>query len=193
MSNNDETTAKKGRKKKAKAETLASEEKKVETKEEGPLLEGTSRKKKKINKLKESEEPICVRIKAIRETLGITMYELARRLNFSGPAISDLEKGKFRPGHDFYFRIYHEFKVNLYYLLFGLGPMFLNDEHMAVLLSKVPPTYSKDENKFRRYFDDSPLFKYDMLIFFRHYIVNPENRAKVDNDVKNNEIVGELY
>ncbi|MCP5051107.1 MAG: helix-turn-helix transcriptional regulator [bacterium] len=72
----------------------------------------------------DNNNDIAARLKAIREALGFTQTEFAQKIGSSGPSISELEKGKYKPNLDMIIRMATDFKVNLYYIIFGQGKMF---------------------------------------------------------------------
>jgi len=65
------------------------------------------------------------RLKKIREALKLRQKEIAQRLNISSPSYSELESGKYKPNFELISNLSREFNVNLYYLIFGEGDMFL--------------------------------------------------------------------
>ncbi len=65
------------------------------------------------------------RIKQVLKHLKLTQKESAARLGISIASLSEIENDKYKPGHDFFYNMVKEFKVNLYYLYFGKGDMFI--------------------------------------------------------------------
>ncbi|MCP5049952.1 MAG: helix-turn-helix transcriptional regulator, partial [bacterium] len=70
------------------------------------------------------ENDVAKRLKAIREALGLKQNHFAQRLHVSGPLLSELESGKYKPKFNLIVNLVREFNVNLYYLYFGEGEMF---------------------------------------------------------------------
>lgn len=64
------------------------------------------------------------RLKKIRLELDLKQSELAARLSVKASTISEIETGKYNPNYEILYYLAHEFKVNLYYLMFGEGEMF---------------------------------------------------------------------
>lgn len=64
------------------------------------------------------------RLKKIRMELDLKQSELAARLSVKSSTISEIETGKYNPNYDILYYLAREFKVNLYYLMFGEGEMF---------------------------------------------------------------------
>lgn len=110
---------------------------------------------------------IAGRIRAIRETLKLTQKQLARRLDISGPSLSEFENGKNHPNFDFIYNIYREFGVNLYYLLYGEGEMF--EERGGPISKRLEILVGKNEDvaQFLHYFEKSTVMRYFLLSHFK--------------------------
>jgi transcriptional regulator with XRE-family HTH domain len=74
------------------------------------------------------ENVFAERLKLTRETLKLKQKEFAARLNISAASYSEIESGKYKPNYEFIYNLAKEFNVNLYYLLFGKGDMFLEPD-----------------------------------------------------------------
>jgi len=63
-----------------------------------------------------NEENIAMgrRLREIRKKIGVSQMGLGEQLGISVPGVSDLENGKYRPGHDFLRNIALHYNVNLY-------------------------------------------------------------------------------
>jgi transcriptional regulator with XRE-family HTH domain len=111
---------------------------------------------------------IASRIRAIREALQLTQKELARRLNISGPTLSEFENGKHAPNFEFIFNINQEFDVNLYYLLYGEGEMF--EERGGPLIMQLDGLckQNKDVRKLLEYINYSTVIRYYLLSQFEY-------------------------
>ena len=77
------------------------------------------------------KKTIAERVKSIRKTLKLTQEELSQKINVSTTYICQVEKEKYKPNCDFLENISRVLNVNLYWLLFGQGEMFLDP---AILL-----------------------------------------------------------
>ncbi len=122
------------------------------------------------------ESTFASRLKAARLDLGIKQKEFASRLNISPPTLSEIEAGKYKPGFDFISNIARVFKVNLYFLLFGIGEPFLDPEELK---TRVKPNYAASEKEVERflwYFQRSPLVQFFLLGHFRS-LLSSEKRA----------------
>lgn len=108
-----------------------------------------------------------IRLKQVRKTLRLTQKEFAESLKISGATLSELESGKYKPGHDFFVNISIAFEVNLYYLLFGRGNMFLDPTQAYSERSDDFAVNLKDVSEFFHYFERSQLVQYSTLANFR--------------------------
>ncbi|MCP4146433.1 MAG: DUF3387 domain-containing protein [bacterium] len=68
------------------------------------------------------------RIKLVREQLEFTQIQLAESTSNSRDTIMQIENGQVKCGIDFLFYVSDVFGVNLYYLVHGIGDMFLNQK-----------------------------------------------------------------
>ncbi|MCP5102119.1 MAG: helix-turn-helix transcriptional regulator [bacterium] len=108
-----------------------------------------------------------IRLKQVRKSLRLTQKDFAERLKISGATLSELESGKYKPGHDFFVKISSAFDVNLYYLLFGEGEMFLDPTHAYAERSENFAVNLKDVREFFHYFERSQLVQYSTLAHFK--------------------------
>jgi transcriptional regulator with XRE-family HTH domain len=110
---------------------------------------------------------IASRIRAIRESLNLTQKQLARRLNVSGPTLSEFENGNHQPNFEFIYNIHREFYVNLYYLLYGEGEMF--EERGGPLSQRLERLckQNKDVTRLLEYFERSTVIRYYLLSQFK--------------------------
>jgi transcriptional regulator with XRE-family HTH domain len=123
------------------------------------------------------------RLRQIRLQLKLKQKEFAEKLGISGPALSEIENNKYKPGHDFFVSLASEYNVNLYYLLFGDGYMFIdsmNDPSSG--LSRYAAS-NEQVSKFLYYFERSPIVQYYILGQFRRFI--QEEREAIERDIEN--------
>lgn len=123
---------------------------------------------------------IGLRMRAIRKELGYKQKDFSRELNISPAGLSDIESGNGKPRHDVIFNLAHKFDVNVRYLLHGNGEMFVND---SIEKSIVPETYGPNTEflrEFLKYFKESTLVRYEMMSYFRTYILEKENLIEKD-------------
>jgi transcriptional regulator with XRE-family HTH domain len=128
------------------------------------------RKKKMIEQ--ENKNTVGYRIKQIRKTLNLKGKDFAPRIKISGPSLSELEKGKYYPNFEFLVNISREFNVNLYYLLFGEGDMFMDTGSRTDLglLEELINSSSTIRN-FISYFERSEIIRYFILSQFKYKLM----------------------
>ncbi len=93
----------------------------------------------------------------------------AQRIGLSAPTLSEIEKGKYKPGHDFFVNIAREFNVSLHFLLLAEGEMFQprTKNGDGLVIKELIAEGNPDVLKFFRYFQRSPMVRYLMLGHFR--------------------------
>ena len=126
------------------------------------------------------------RLRHIRETLGLKQKEFAEKLNISGATLSDVEKGKYKPGHAVFYNIALAFKVNLYYLLYGEGDMFVDPKKFTGGDQKTEEEITKEEKKFLWYFNNSIILRYRILSNFEALLLHEKENLK--KEFENTEI-----
>lgn len=114
-----------------------------------------------------NEKEVGERIRNIRKKLNLKQGELGKVLNISDSTLSDIEKGKSRPTFDFLYNIVKLYNVNLYYILFGEGDMFLDPT--ISLFSRLAGFSAniEDVRSFLFYFERSPTIQYTTLTAFK--------------------------
>ena len=117
------------------------------------------------------KETIAARIKHIRKTLKIKGKDFASRIGISGPSLSEVEKGKYYPNFEFIYHMAREYNVNLYYIIYGQGEMFLDPGKQTELreLEELADN-SDDVRRFLKYFQESEIIRYHMLSQFKSKI-----------------------
>lgn len=115
------------------------------------------------------------RLRLIRKTLKLKQVEFADKLKISGPALSEIENDKYRPGFDFIVNMSGEFNINLYYLLFGEGDMFLDPTHSFLERAGKFAVNIADVRKFLTFFERSPFVQYAILAYFRNLLIRDKD------------------
>jgi transcriptional regulator with XRE-family HTH domain len=128
-----------------------------------------------------NDETFGDRLRKIRQHLKLKQKEFAAGLGMSSPALSEIENGKYKPGHYFLYNIVKIHKVNLYYLLFGEGEMFLESLSIGGGISRYLVSHP-EMKRFNWYFERSPILQHYILGKFRQYM--NEEREAIDRDVK---------
>lgn len=122
------------------------------------------------------------RIRNIRKTLKLNQKEFGKRLTISDASLSEIETGKFKPGFDVLMNLVTEFNVNLYYVFFGKGEMFLDP---TVSLSGRIEEFAVNVNhvrKFLYHFERSPFIQYAVLTQFREMLI--KNKEIISQDLE---------
>lgn len=127
-----------------------------------------------------NDETFGYRLRKIRQHLRLKQKEFAGALGISSPSLSEIENDKYKPGHDFLYHIVKAYKVNLYYLLFGEGEMFLESLSVGGGLSRYFGS-NPEMKRFIWYFECSPILQHFILGQFRRYM--NEERETIERDV----------
>jgi transcriptional regulator with XRE-family HTH domain len=120
------------------------------------------------------------RMKMIRKSLGLRQKDLASSLNISCASLSDIESGKGLPRHDVIYNLSKKYNVNIYYLLHHQGEMFQTDAVKQAIESGVFGIHTGFLKEFYRYFNDSPLVRYEMMGHFRNLLLEKDNLIEKD-------------
>jgi transcriptional regulator with XRE-family HTH domain len=142
--------------------------------------------KRSISKKQEAEmtekDDIAFRLKLIREKLGLKQKDFAEKLNVSGPTLSDLEKGKYKPRYELFYHISKEYNVNLNYLLFGEGEMFVSPAgEIAGRIEKLAEE-NGEVKKFLWFFDRSKIFRFRILSYFNAILI--DEKESIEKEIK---------
>ncbi len=113
------------------------------------------------------EKGVGRRIKQIRKALNIKQKDFAEKLNISGPSLSEIETGKYKPGFDFLEKITKEFNANLYYIILDEGEMFLEPNGTYIKSASNFGANNEDVHKFLWYFERSSILHYYLLSAFK--------------------------
>lgn len=120
----------------------------------------------------ENKDTVGYRIKQIRKALNIKGKDFAPRLKISGPSLSEIEKGKYYPNFEFMVNISREFNVNLYYLIFGEGEMFVEPgKYTDLEILEELAGDSSSIRKFLYYFERSEILRFFILSEFKQKLM----------------------
>jgi transcriptional regulator with XRE-family HTH domain len=112
---------------------------------------------------KERENNTGNRIKRIRLELKLKQQEFAEKLDMSGPSLSEIETGKYKPGFELLAKLYKTFNVSLYYVIFGEGSMFVDPVESSSRRAQVYAKNTEDVREFLYYFERSSILQYFIL------------------------------
>jgi len=125
---------------------------------------------------------VIERMKSIRRYLNFNQKEFAAQLNISPASLSEIEAGKLNPRHDVLFTLFTKFRVNIYYLLFGKGAMFKPPTIEKDIMEEAVGDLAEFLKDFLFYFKRSPILRYEMMRFFRTFMI--ENERVVQRDIQ---------
>ena len=122
------------------------------------------------------------RVKEVRTHLRYKQKDFAKSLGMAGSYLSEIEKGKARPGFDFFYKITSIYNINPLYLLHGKGEMILDkDDQLPEKGKPVEKDYGDSNRKVHEllwYVERSNLFKYAVLEFFTRYLIKNKEELK---------------
>jgi len=107
------------------------------------------------------------RLKKIREALNFNQREFSSQLDISEASYSDFENGKHKPKYGFLYTLARKFNVNLYYLMFGEGEMFLDPAGSTFKNMSNILVNREEVSRFLWYFERSPLVQFSTMSNFR--------------------------
>ena len=112
------------------------------------------------------KKDVAERFFKIREALNMKQKDIAKRLKISQTTLSGLESGHHMPKFEIIYNLASELNVNLYYLLFGFGDMFLDP--VQTLSRRRPKNMVKKEEieRFLHYFEHSNIAQLQILSNF---------------------------
>ena len=107
------------------------------------------------------------RIREIRKSLHLNQEAFSNSLHISSTSISEIERGKFYPNIELLGHLAKIYNVNLYYVIFNVGEMFLDPAASIYHSNKKYAVNPDDIRKFLYYFERSPLFQYEIMSIFK--------------------------
>ena len=120
------------------------------------------------------------RLKEARLQLKLLQKDFAANLDVSGSFLSELEKGKTKPGFDVLKKMYFLYNINIHYLIDGKGDLFIKKD----LSSIVDPDDSSAESRTLRellyYIENAPVVKYAVFEYFATYLHKNKDLVKVE-------------
>lgn len=125
---------------------------------------------------------IAGRLKAIREKLNLRQKELAEILNISVVTMSDIERGKKRPGVEILFILWEKYRVDPVYLLHGEGDMFRREKDTkgVTVEDGVFGDYTDDVKEMLWYMQHSLLARSAFMTMVKEYIYKYEKLLEKD-------------
>jgi len=122
------------------------------------------------------------RLVLIRKTLGFNQKDFAQKLNMSPATLSEVEAGKYRPHHDFFFNLAKECDINLHFLILGEGKMFRDPIEEFGKSTVALSVNKEDMRSFFWYFQRSRIMQYHILGSFRSIL--GKERGAIQKEVE---------
>jgi len=130
------------------------------------------------------KESICKeigeRIQLIRKKLNFLQKDFAKSLDISNASLSEMESGNAKPRFRLIFNLTKKHNVNLHYLLYGEGEIFLEKEVSSSKDFKINTEHQTFFKEFLFYFNSSHLVRTAMMNYFRAYILEKEKLIEKD-------------
>jgi len=114
---------------------------------------------------------IVRRLKLIRKALGINQKDFAGKLSISASTYCQIEGGQYLPSYEFIYNLVDVCKINLYYLMFGQGEMFLDPAAASSGRMEEYAVNREDVESFLWYFRESRIVQYQVLGYFRSILI----------------------
>lgn len=122
------------------------------------------------------------RLRQLRGDLDISQKDFAAQMGIAASFLSEIEKGKTKPGYNFLIKCAETFKVSPTWLLLGIGSVFL-DKNSEVFNNLDEFGEQTDEIRdLLIYFRNSPLVRLSVLAFSSKFLLN--NEAIINRDIK---------
>lgn len=114
------------------------------------------------------------RMKRIREEIGLNQKDFADALGISAPTLSGYESGGSKPTFEVLVKLSEQYKINVYYILFGKGDMFENPllEFLINMEEKDLAVKAEHIRKFLEDFGKSRQLQYYLLIQYEDRIAD---------------------
>jgi transcriptional regulator with XRE-family HTH domain len=124
------------------------------------------------------------RLKELRATLNLSQKNFAKQLGIAASFLSELEKGKTKPGYNFLINLYETFDISPSWVLLGKGSMYQDKKNG---LSSNDGDFGDDSKEIRDlliYLQKSPLVRATILAEFSKFLLS--NEEIVIRDIHHN-------
>ncbi len=128
--------------------------------------------------------PFGQRLRALRDSLGISQKDFAKSLTISGSYLSEIESGKVKANYDFFHNISWLYHVNLRYLLHGEGNMFSGQHLQEGGMFRELGELGLKFEEMTDYMIRSPLVMVAMISSFTMFCY--ENEEMIKKDIEKN-------
>jgi transcriptional regulator with XRE-family HTH domain len=127
------------------------------------------------------------RVQTIRKKLHMNQDELAKHLNVSNGTVSAVEKGHIFPSFKVIYHLAKKFNVNLFFLVFGAGEMFHQDQVNKSLTGDFPREQALFLENFIRDFNRSELFRHSIMAYCKKFRLKYSKLMQKESQIKNDE------
>ena len=133
---------------------------------------------------KQLYKEIGLRIQTVRRHLNYLQKDFAETLNISNASLSEIEAGHARPRFELIYNIIKVHHVDIMYLLYGEGEMFM--EGAEPWEGKFDIEFTSEYRAFFRdlfyYFNHSQVVRSAVINYFRLYII--EKKDLIEKDIR---------
>lgn len=122
------------------------------------------------------------RLRQLRGGMDLSQKDFAARLGIAASFLSEIEKGKTKPGYNFLIKCAQTFKVSPTWLLLGVGPVVLDEK---TELFDDPDEFGEQTEGIRdllTFFRKSPLVRLSVMAFASKFLLN--NEAIINRDIR---------
>jgi len=127
------------------------------------------------------------RIREIRKILHLSQKDFAAAIGISNTFLSEVEKGKFKPGYDFFINTIKKFNINTRYLATGEGDVFFKSDSETRAENKINfGEYSEIIEEMLMYFEQAPVVKFAVLEFYKNYIYEKSHLVREEIELYKN-------
>jgi len=121
------------------------------------------------------------RMKLIRQTLNLKQAELAKELNIAPATLSEWESGKYKPDFETIRLLSEKYNISLYYLIHGLGDMFLDPVVKDIMVSDRTHVNKEAFSEFLYYFVNSAVMQY--YIMTKYQLISKEEWNNIHTEI----------
>ncbi len=122
------------------------------------------------------------RLKEARSQLKLLQKDFAANLDVSGSFLSELEKGKAKPGFDVLRKMYFLYNINIHYLIDGQGELFVKKDLASIVGPDDLSAESRTLRELLYYIENAPVVKYAVFEYFATYL--HKNKDLVKGEMK---------
>ncbi len=110
----------------------------------------------------EALREIGLRMRRIRDAVGLRQELMANELNVTRPILSNIENGKVGPAFDVIYALFNKFDINIHYILDGKGEMYRSVATVVPIDGSFRQVDQQD-TRFFRYYLQSDVVRFETL------------------------------